>query len=462
MLTGYCGSTLASTSTKTSDTQCDMTCKGSNSQYCGAGNRMQVYRLGGSAGTTSSGATPSTSSVLSVSSIISSDSVSMSASDIAQTSSTSSPSTSSSSASPTGLADWTSLGCYSEVPGRALQGKARADDTMRNEVCAAFCSGYKYFATEYASECFCGNTLVSGAEPVSDGRCNMPCIADSKEICGGPNGLSLYQAKPSNASTTSTSGASSESSTPTSSTAPTGPTVVPSASGYISLGCHSEVPNGRALANVYANDSMTIELCAAQAVRKPHAFFGVEYGCECWFGDELAAEAQPIGQERCGFKCPGDPGEFCGAGNALQLYRYAAENVTTPRGQQQSKTTSSAVAASSLSTTGEASDVRSALTPADSSGPAPFTSGSSGAPTAISSTSSSATASTKPLACPRSNGTVYQTSNATTTFNFIIECSLDHAGGDMRGAGTYVESLEACVGKVSFLFAKKKHPLVPG
>ncbi|KAJ4401869.1 hypothetical protein N0V91_007652 [Didymella pomorum] len=41
----YCGSTIAATSTLTDDSQCGMTCKGNNSQYCGAGSRMQLLDL---------------------------------------------------------------------------------------------------------------------------------------------------------------------------------------------------------------------------------------------------------------------------------------------------------------------------------------------------------------------------------------------------------------------------------
>jgi len=41
----YCGSTLASTSTLTDTSQCGMSCKGSNSKYCGGPMRMQIYKL---------------------------------------------------------------------------------------------------------------------------------------------------------------------------------------------------------------------------------------------------------------------------------------------------------------------------------------------------------------------------------------------------------------------------------
>ena len=278
----------------------------------------------------------------------------------------------------------------------------------------------------------------------------MPCAANSKQICGGPNGLSLYQTKASPSS--SSSGTASRSAGPsTTSKTPTGPTVVPRASGYTSLGCHSEVPNGRALPNLYANSSMTIEMCAAQAVRGTYRFFGVEYGSECWYGNVLAPEAQPIDQSRCGFPCPGDAGEYCGAGNSLQLYRLAGDasasaSVSSNSGQVSTVASSGPTATTASSPTAQ-SDERTIETSTRTS---MASSGTSSATTRTSSTTSaSASASTTPLACPKSNGTVYQANNATKTFNFIIECGLDHAGGDMRGAGQYIGSLEDCVGKVS-------------
>ncbi|KAJ8117423.1 hypothetical protein OPT61_g1374 [Boeremia exigua] len=40
----YCGSSIANTSTLVEGSECGMTCSGNNSQYCGAGSRMQVYQ----------------------------------------------------------------------------------------------------------------------------------------------------------------------------------------------------------------------------------------------------------------------------------------------------------------------------------------------------------------------------------------------------------------------------------
>lgn len=105
----------------------------------------------------------------------------------------------------------------------------------------------------------------------------------------------------------------------------------------------------------------------------------------------------------------------------MQLYNYTAGPISSSASSQQSTPTATVTSATS----------------------------SRSASSRTSSTTSSATASVTPLSCPNSNGTVYSTNNATMTFNFIVECYMDHSGGDMKGAGQYVGSLNDCIGKVS-------------
>ncbi|KXT00318.1 hypothetical protein AC578_6465 [Pseudocercospora eumusae] len=92
---------------------------------------------------------------------------------------------------------WTHLGCYSEVLGRALRVNKKIlsyDNKTHNtnKACSDFCAGHKFFATEYGSECYCGDTLEPGCEPVLDGRCKMRCSGNELAVCGGREGLSLY------------------------------------------------------------------------------------------------------------------------------------------------------------------------------------------------------------------------------------------------------------------------------
>ncbi|KAF2808095.1 WSC-domain-containing protein [Mytilinidion resinicola] len=402
----YCGSKLSSSSTLGPDNQCSMTCKGSNSEYCGAGGRTQVYQKNGTAPSLSSVTSSSltaTSFSSSPSSIptdslsgylalgcynethdrraLASDSTSGEANTLEscaqycssyryfgveyssecycdnnicslsikqntddgcsmpcagdstetcggpdflniyysnKTIPITSPTPPSSSTSPTATptspivvpsaGPYTSIGCYNEIPGRALTLNSAANTSMTVELCAAFCFPTAFFGVEYSTECYCGTAIPPSSTPTTDGRCHMPCANNSAEICGGPNGLNMYQLQLNPSSPTSF--------TPT----PTPTTAPPTVGAYSSLGCYAEKPAGRALPTPYYNDSMTIELCAAQAGAGHWTYFGLEYGRECWMGNALDPAAQPVAQAFCGMLCPGNALEWCGAGNDLQLY----------------------------------------------------------------------------------------------------------------------------------------------
>jgi hypothetical protein len=211
----YCGSTLASTSALADSTQCGMSCKGSNSEYCGGPSRMQVYQLNASAPVSSSSSAVSssaaamssapvlvnstgslTSSVSLASSVVStlvsqssSTTVSASASSsavvstplatissststlaanfsssvatpVTTTSIVSSPASSSAAPTQTStplskhLSDYTSVGCFIDQTPRVLTPLAADNKSMTLDLCAALCSGYTFFGTEYGSECY--------------------------------------------------------------------------------------------------------------------------------------------------------------------------------------------------------------------------------------------------------------------------------------------------------------------
>ncbi|KAK8858379.1 hypothetical protein IAR55_002606 [Kwoniella newhampshirensis] len=90
---------------------------------------------------------------------------------------------------------YTKQGCYQEVSGRALTGASTASDSMTIDTCTAFCKplGFKYAAVEYGRECFCGSSLSNGASLGKySTQCTMKCAGNTKQLCGGPNALSLY------------------------------------------------------------------------------------------------------------------------------------------------------------------------------------------------------------------------------------------------------------------------------
>lgn len=418
----YCGNTLASSSSSAPLADCNMVCGGNPLEYCGAGNRLELYLTSTASLPSSTSSTVASSSTLatSTSSTVASSStskpISSSVSSTVGTSTStivSSSTSTSTSAAPTGtlgikpiIGKYSFVGCWTEGTGvRALSASTYADDAMTLESCAAFCSAYKYFGTEYGRECYCGDTLAasSASAPVAD--CNMICAGSPLQYCGAGNRLELYSvaaassssstgglssrgissstsssapitsssssvapssSKPSSTTSSSTLISSSSaapsssklssttssvisstsstrpptttsssvpvSSTKTSSSSSTVTTLAhrPTISPYSFVGCWTEGTGSRALAGAaYTNNTaMTLESCAAFCSN--FKYFGTEYGQECYCGNTLSSSSAAAPLADCSMTCSGNPLEYCGAGNRLELYVNNASTSTGP------------------------------------------------------------------------------------------------------------------------------------
>ncbi|KAF6805249.1 wsc domain containing protein [Colletotrichum sojae] len=199
------------------------------------------------------------------------------------------------------VAAYNLTGCWAEGNGiRALGQKGYASpNNMTLENCASFCSDYKYFGTEYSSECYCGNFLASSSSEAPLGDCSMTCSGNQYEYCGGGNRLTLYE---SNKKVT----------------APSQPSTV---GAYTYLGCRTEpATGGRALdAKGTASDKMTNEVCAQFC--DGFAYFGTEYSGECYCGNALPQTSLEAPQGDCNMLCSGNSTEYCGSGNRLSVYK---------------------------------------------------------------------------------------------------------------------------------------------
>ncbi|KAF2835617.1 Pyrrolo-quinoline quinone, partial [Patellaria atrata CBS 101060] len=217
----YCGTTLnAAVATKVTDGQCNMACKGTNSEYCGAGSRMQVYKANGTAPTTSTsvtsaptssvrttassapGTTSSSTRPASIRSTTSSTPLTSSRPTTSSTPLTSArtASTSTSSARPVALAtvsSYTHQGCYTEgTSGRALPALSYTNTTaMSPTSCASFCTQYAWFGVENGKECYCGPYVKNGAQNLTmarQGECSYPCSGNKGFLCGGNSRINMY------------------------------------------------------------------------------------------------------------------------------------------------------------------------------------------------------------------------------------------------------------------------------
>ncbi|KAI9051067.1 hypothetical protein LZ554_005175 [Drepanopeziza brunnea f. sp. 'monogermtubi'] len=203
----YCGNTLGigavnQTSRDPTVNGCNMVCAGNALEWCGGGNRLNLYLLNGTSpaptssasvptGTNSASGTPSTPTAAPAGPVTVSN-----------------------------FTGWNYLGCYSEATnGRALNSVllpiAGSDTDV--ETCATACAGYTYFGVEYGSECYCGNQIREGSvvqtspDPNVNG-CSVLCAANPLEYCGGGNRLNVYQVAPFVTSSSSVSSTRSSSS----------------------------------------------------------------------------------------------------------------------------------------------------------------------------------------------------------------------------------------------------------
>ncbi|TVY53083.1 WSC domain-containing protein [Lachnellula cervina] len=246
-----------------------------------------------------------------------------------------------------GVGGYTSIGCYTEgTNGRALsQEPTPTSKTVANCISACSAGNYKYAGMEYGGECWCGNSISNGANSTAAIDCSMTCADNGTEYCGAGSRLNMYQRGNLTTGGGSTTGTATPTSTPTG-----GPQIKKTIGNWAFQGCWTEATNTRALAGTtYANNSMTLELCASFCTG--FKMFGVEYGRECYCGDTLSiGSTSAANQADCSFLCPGDNLEYCGAGNRLELYSLAAPTIS-PAGFSNSSATSTGSVLSSVLTT---------------------------------------------------------------------------------------------------------------
>ncbi|KAK4684064.1 hypothetical protein P7C73_g6144, partial [Tremellales sp. Uapishka_1] len=89
--------------------------------------------------------------------------------------------------------------------------------------------------------------------------------------------------------------------------------------GYTAVGCLQEVP-GRLLADVQTSSgAMTLEMCTNICFGYGYQVAGVEYGSECYCGNDAdIANAAISGQ--CNMACPGNANEICGGPDAINAF----------------------------------------------------------------------------------------------------------------------------------------------
>lgn len=188
-------------------------------------------------------------------------------------------------------------GCYTDsVPARGLEYYETSANGMTNELCAQYAKGFKYFGTEWASECFWGNRLADTSVPASSG-CNSPCSGDASQTCGGGDRLSLY-IDPEYQE-------------------PPPPTVHQGTDPWELVGCHTD---SSGFPNSHISDTMTVERCFELA--SSYRYSAVQDGGTCYWGDDLVSSSVDL--QDCITPCMGKSSEICGGDQRSVLYQNTA------------------------------------------------------------------------------------------------------------------------------------------
>ncbi|PVH81496.1 copper radical oxidase [Cadophora sp. DSE1049] len=225
---------------------------------------------------------------------------------------------------------WRSEGCYIDV-GRTLTGGGYTNNTgMTDESCIAYCekAGYIYAGTEYAEECYCGNTLASGSGPAPTADCNVACSGNATEPCGGGNRLNLFW------------------------NGQTGPTTNPGPGLWAFSGCYTEGTTGRTLdhglAVVGGSNNMSVSNCVTACQTAGYSLAGVEYSGECYCDNAISngGTLAPEGVSGCSMLCNGNFSEYCGGPSRLDVYDFN-KTVTLPPWNTTSLSSTSSVVSSS-------------------------------------------------------------------------------------------------------------------
>lgn len=230
------------------------------------------------------------------------------------------------------------------------------------------------------------STSITRPSSLSSSATSTSSAATSSSVSSS---VSVITSLPPVSTTTSTSPV------PTTSKAPSGPSIVPSVGLYNYAGCYTEGTNVRALSGaLYANDSLTIQMCAQAC--SAYTYFGAEYGRECWCGNSFGAGSTLVSDKDCTKVCGGDSTQYCGNGNRLNVYIKNGTAVGTALTSSSSSSSSSAVQSTSSTARSSTSSAASVSTPAPSSS-------SSVAPSSSSATSSIASTYTGPPVTSQGN-----------------------------------------------------------
>ncbi|GAB0138052.1 hypothetical protein EsDP_00006299 [Epichloe bromicola] len=316
----YCGNALQTGSVNaTNQADCSFLCPGDKSQYCGAGVRLELYKIGPAQVLTASSSAQTLfeerigDTVDSTTTPASKSSPSTTSAAATTTSTTTTTTTTTAVNSTTGASSAASTSTSAPASGSSLtpttspapvNSSAAATNSpvisTRSVVAANFAASASRLPPTSSS-------VVSTSSSTFSSSSNPPSSTSS-------------------ATGTSKKASSTTASTQSVSPTPTGPVISNGNSNFTYYGCVLEPNNGRILQKQLLNHvNMTINMCLQTCWKYNYA--GVEYGRECWCGNKVnyggraaTTPGKNVTNSQCNFLCPGNKTEYCGSQVRLSLY----------------------------------------------------------------------------------------------------------------------------------------------
>lgn len=174
-------------------------------------------------------------------------------------------------------------------------------------------AGFQIGAVMNGNECWCDNAMSSRAVQLAQDDCSVHCEGVPDEYCGGVYHLQMYYTSPGGATHIN----------------PTAPASVGTAPEVYNLqGCYLDNRSARNLRGASSElPNNTPAVCAHQCYTAGFKYAGVEYGDECYCGNDLF---QPkVVDSDCYEACAGDSTQLCGSPNRINIY-LAATPPTPP------------------------------------------------------------------------------------------------------------------------------------
>ncbi|KAF9448413.1 copper radical oxidase [Macrolepiota fuliginosa MF-IS2] len=273
----FAGTEFGNGGAPTASTDCNMRCSGNTQEPCGSGGRLNLF--------TSGGTPPPAPRIVPK------------------------------------VGDWVSLGCWTDAVNGAPRSLANAMNTngpVDIETCTTACfnAGFHLSGTEFAGECYCDNALNAVSTKAADTDCNMVCVGNNTEFCGGPNRLNVYNytgtALPANPGGGGGGGPGPGNVFPVLSGLPTG---------WAYNACWVDNTNGRILQNqIPDTPTMTVETCVQACAAQNFTVAGLEFSTQCFCGPALVAGAIPALESSCNMGCGGNTTEACGGPSRTSVY----------------------------------------------------------------------------------------------------------------------------------------------